>query len=94
VYAFPSLQCLFSFEIADETRALYAVPNPSRTEICLAGSDECVRFYHIWGDARSEKEGEDAPRSSVMRELAGVFDPPLQLLDRTTRVRNGLSEIR
>jgi len=93
VYAFPSLQCLFSFEIADETRALYAVPNPSRTEICLAGSDECVRFYHIWGDGRNENDGEDAPRSSV-REVAGVFDPQLQLLDRRTRVRSGLSEIR
>jgi hypothetical protein len=72
---------------------LYAVPSPSRTEICLAGSDECVRFYHIWGDGRNEKEGEDAPKSPL-REMAGVIDPQLQLLDRRTRVRSGLSEIR
>lgn len=94
VYAYPSLQCLFSFEIADETRALYAVANPYGGEICLAGSDECVRFYHIWGDgSESERDKEDREKTPV-RELVGVIDPQLQLLDRRRRYRSGLSVIR
>src|SRR5271170_3651931 len=57
VYAYPSLQCLFAFQIADEIRALYAVVSPSGREICLAGSDECIRFYKIWGEVNLKEEG-------------------------------------
>jgi WD40 repeat protein len=56
VYAYPSLQCLFAFEIADEIRALYAVVSPNGQDICLAGSDECVRFYRIWGNNHDERD--------------------------------------
>jgi hypothetical protein len=70
VYAYPSLQCLFSFDIADETRALYAVPSPCGQDICLAGSDECVRFYRIWGDVhqRENTQKDSGPVSDTFRE--------------------------
>lgn len=86
VYAYPSLQCLFAFDIADETRALYAVLSPNGRDVCVAGSDECIRFYQIWGDI-SERE------TSPVRDLVeggGNMD----LNGRTGRERNGLSVIR
>ena len=72
VYAYPSLQCLFAFEIADEIRALYAVVSPTGGDICLAGSDECVRFYRIW---ETTKEGDDykSRESSPIRDLIEVL---------------------
>ena len=94
VYAYPSLQCLFAFEIADEIRALYAVVSPSGKNICLAGSDECVRFYRIWG---VRNDGDDRSReSSPVRDLVEGVDRQLQLQNtRTMRVlRSGLSVIR
>lgn len=94
VYAYPSLQCIFSFEIADETRALYAVVSPLGTEICLAGSDECVRFYQIWGDGQRETDLRQERERSPIRELVGVIDPQLYVLDRRMRLRSGLSVIR
>ena len=84
VYAYPSLQCLFAFEIADEIRALYAVVSPSGRDICVAGSDECVRFYRIWGDLREDRE------ASPVREVAEGVDMQLQQSVRT----RGLSVIR
>lgn len=73
VYAYPSLQCLFSFEIADETRALYAVPSPCGRDICLAGSDECIRFYRIWGDVHQREQSEKwmSPVRELLREMDG-----------------------
>jgi hypothetical protein len=41
---------------------LYAVPSPNGRQICLAGSDETVRFYTIWGN---EKEEGSAEREEV-----------------------------
>jgi meiosis-specific APC/C activator protein AMA1 len=69
VYAYPSLQCLFAFEIADEIRALYAVPSPSGREICLAGSDECIRFYRIWGGGEESREGSPVRNLVERREV-------------------------
>ena len=95
VYAYPSLQCLFAFEIADEIRALYAVVSPSGADICLAGSDECVRFYRIWGIT---KEGDDnkSRESSPVRDLVEGVDGQLQQQNTRTRrvLRSGLSVIR
>ena len=94
VYAYPSLQCLFAFEIADEIRALYAVVSPSGGDICLAGSDECVRFYRIWG---VRNDANDKSReSSPVRDLVEGVDRHLQLQNTGTRrvLRSGLSVIR
>jgi hypothetical protein len=91
VYAYPSLQCLFDFEIADETRALYAVISPCGRDICVAGSDECVRFYRIWGDTWNKRV--DREKSPVRDLVAGV-DPQMHQEDRTRRMRSGLSVIR
>jgi hypothetical protein len=89
VYAYPSLQCLFAFSIADEIRALYAVVSPSGQDICLAGSDECVRFYRIWGDLRENRE------RSPVRDLVGGTDTQLQPVEMRRRgLRYGLSLIR
>jgi meiosis-specific APC/C activator protein AMA1 len=95
VYAYPSLQCLFSFEIADEIRALYAVVSPSGGDICLAGSDECVRFYRIWeitrdGDTNKSRE------SSPVRDIVDGVDGQLQQQNTRRRrvLRSGLSVIR
>ena len=90
VYAYPSLQCLFDFEIADETRALYAVISPSGRDICVAGSDECVRFYRIWGDRGMDNERETSP----VRDIVSGVDLQLQPEGRTRRLRSGLSVIR
>jgi hypothetical protein len=68
---------------------LYAVANPLGTEICVAGSDECVRFYHIWGDGQGGREDKEDKG-----EMDGVIDPRLQMLDRRRRFRTGLSVIR
>ena len=94
VYAYPSLQCLFAFQIADEIRALYAVLSPSGREICLAGSDECIRFYRIWGgkeDARSRsREG-----SPVIDLVEGdVVQSSGRANERVGSLRYGLSVIR
>jgi hypothetical protein len=90
VYTYPSLQCLFAFEIADEIRALYAVPSPSGQEICLAGSDECIRFYRIWGGGQESREG------SPVRDL--VEGREVQFSGRANEMvgqfRSGLSVIR
>jgi meiosis-specific APC/C activator protein AMA1 len=95
VYAYPSLQCLFAFEIADEIRALYAVVSPSGGDICLAGSDECVRFYRIWGNT---KEGDDnkSRENSPVRDLIEGVDGQFQQQNTTRRrlLRSGLSVIR
>jgi len=89
VYAYPSLQCLFAFEVADEIRALYAVVSPSGHDICLAGSDECVRFYHIWEELGGGRE------TSPVREIArGVDTQLLPEQIRRGRRRFGLSVIR
>ena len=82
VYAYPSLQCLFSFDIADEIRALYAVLSPSGQDICVAGSDECVRFYRIWGRRDECVEGEVSPVREVMEGIDG------QMVTHTRRRRN------
>ena len=92
VYAYPSLQCLFAFEIADEIRALYAVVSPSGRDICLAGSDECIRFYKIWGNSREEVEDRE---TSPVRDLVEGVDMQLNQNHRRRRgFRYGLSVIR
>jgi len=92
VYAYPSLQCLFSFDIADDTRALYAVVSPCGRDICLAGSDECIRFYRIWGDVyqREKMEREGSPVRDLLRETDGE----LNTRERRGGWRMGLSVIR
>ena len=87
VYAYPSLQCLFAFEIADEIRALYAVVSPCGRDICLAGSDETVRFYAIWRGRDTEKDD----GSSVKEELEANA---LQVGGQRRWLRYGLSVIR
>lgn len=88
VYAYPSLQCLFAFDIADEIRALYAVVSPCGRDICLAGSDECVRFYRIWGLSMEGRRRASSPLQDTLASL----DP--QLRDNRMGVRYGLSVIR
>lgn len=92
VYAYPSLQCLFAFEIVDEIRALYAVVSPNGQDICLAGSDECVRFYRIWGNHREERD------KSPVHDLVEGVDTLLYSEENGTeergRLRYGLSVIR
>jgi hypothetical protein len=93
VYAYPSLQCLFAFEIADEIRALYAVPSPSGREICLAGSDECIRFYRIWGEMNEGGSREGSP----VRDLVDGGDVRFssrRANERVGSLRFGLSVIR
>jgi hypothetical protein len=89
VYAYPSLQCLFAFQIADEIRALYAVPSPSGREICLAGSDECIRFYRIWG---REESREGSPVRDLVEGSGVRFSGRAN--ERVGQDRFGLSVIR
>jgi WD40 repeat protein len=86
IYSYPALECLFAFEIADEIRALYAVVSPNGRDICLAGSDETVRFYRIW-QVREERE-----ESPVRDLIAG--DMQLQRGERRQGTRYGLSVLR
>ena len=74
---------------------MYAVLSPSGQDICVAGSDECVRFYRIWG--RNEEE-EGRERSPIMEVLEGVDG---QMVSQTRergrgrrRRRSGLSVLR
>ena len=79
----------------DEIRALYAVVSPSGTDICVAGSDECVRFYRIW-DLKKEGHDNKSRESSPLRDLVEEEDGQLQLQNTRTRrvLRSGLSVIR
>lgn len=77
---------------------MYAVLSPSGQDICLAGSDECVRFYRIWGGREESAERE----TSRVREVLEGVDAQMVTQTRErgrgrgrgSRGRSGLSVIR
>lgn len=53
-----------------------------------------MRFYHIWGEGWGDRDTKEDKEKSPAREVVGAIDPQLQLLDRRSRLRSGLTVIR
>jgi hypothetical protein len=66
---------------------LYAVLAPNGRDVVVAGSDECIRFYEIWGGMERE---EGSPLRDEIEERVGNID----LEERRRGFRYGLSVIR
>ncbi|SCV00032.1 LAMI_0G02432g1_1 [Lachancea mirantina] len=53
VYTYPSLEPVMEVRSATALRVLSAVSSPDFSSICVATNDETIRFYKLWGSAKS-----------------------------------------